>query len=108
MKPQRTIDFNKVQWADYWWQNQDGTKLRYKPEKNEYSVHNVAIEPNAPAWYHPDYPHETNLERAIRLDVLDKWHPVCTLVFGANKHLRYTGEQATKVWRQYNAHIYSK
>jgi len=106
MKPQRTIDFNKVQWADYWWQNQDGDRCRIKPDWC--SVHSIPIEPNAFARPHISYPNETNLERAIRLDVLDKWHPVCTLVFGANKHLRYTGEQATKVWRQYNAHIYGK
>ena len=106
MKPQRTIDFNKVQWADYWWQNQDGDRMRTKPFG--YSVHCIPFVPDNAAVHHPDYPGETNLQRARRLDIVDRWHPICILNISANRTLRYTGEQATKVWRQYNAHIYGK
>lgn len=106
MKTQRTIAFNKVQWADYYYQNQDGDKLRYEPKK--LTVHGISFEPDAFAVYHRDYPLETLLERAKRLDILDRWHPVCVLVFTANKSLRYTGKEATKVWKAYNSHIYGK
>jgi len=106
MKTQRTIDFNKVQWADYWWQNQDGAKSRTKPLG--ISVHSCLIEPDKPAMYYWKFPNETNLERATRLGIIDKWHPVCVLTVSANRTLVYKGEAATKIWKNYNAHIYGK
>lgn len=105
--PQRTIDLKKVQWCDYYWINGKGDTRRTKPQfdtVNDSPVSNVAIA-------YPllqESPHETMLERAKRLGILDVWKPVCRIHITANRCLTYTGEKATKFWQAYNAHIYKK
>lgn len=106
MIPQRAIDFNKVQWADYWYENQESLRLRVKP--HVLTVRGIAIGLLGKAAPHPDYPHETMEERARRLNLLDVWTPVLHLIFNANRNLTYKGEQATKLWKRYNAHTYGK
>jgi hypothetical protein len=106
MNPQRTIDFNKVQWADYWYENQEGLRLRTKP--TVLTVRGVSVLLLGKAASHPDYPSETMEERARRLGIVDRWIPVCHLIFSANRNLTYKGEQAVKVWKQYNSHVYAK
>lgn len=104
--PQRTIDFNKIQWAEYWYENQFGESARTRLMSP--SVHGVMLgEPNAYALPHPDYPHETVIERARRLGILDKWTAVCQFIITANRTLTFRGDDATKKWRAYNKHVYS-
>lgn len=103
MKPQRTINFDKVQWADYWYVNQCGETKRCKP--TEPTVHGIPVGNRMAPWHH-QYPFETMLERATRLGILDKWTPRCRLVISANRELTYTGLQAAKMWQRYNNYIY--
>lgn len=99
---QRTVDFNKVQWADFWYVQQEGITSRTQP-----TGHTVrGVSPDGWAAYHPDYPGETMLDRARRLGILDIWTPRCKLTINANKSLHYHGTAAVNIWKAYNAHIY--
>ena len=106
MNPQRTIDFNKIQWADYWYENQEGLRLRTKP--SGVTVRGISVLLLGRAAAHPDYPGETMEERARRLGIVDRWMPICHLIINANKNLTYGGREAIKIWKQYNAHVYGK
>ena len=104
MNPQRTVDFNKISWAEKWYVNQEGVKRRTLPRDE--TVHGLDVDWRVQAASHPDYPHETMLERARRLDIIDRWTAVCKLVVAANRHIYYFGEDAHRVFKAYNAHIY--
>jgi|JI10StandDraft_1071094.scaffolds.fasta_scaffold1075846_2 hypothetical protein len=107
MKPQRTIDFNKVQWADYFYVTRLGQRSRTKPTGPTVNGQRISITEYAYPFYN-NYPAETCYERAKRCDLIDVWKPVCILHVTANRCLTYTGVEAVKIWRQYNAHIYGK
>lgn len=104
MKPQRTVDFRKVSWAEKYYVNHEGVRRRIKPAQP--TVHGIDVDWSEQAASHPDFPHETMLERARRLDLLDIWTPVCKLVVAANRQLYYFGEDAHRIYKAYNAHIY--
>jgi len=102
---QRTVDFNKVQWADYFWINGKGDQRRKMPEGH--TVNGDDIVADAIAWpMRLAFPHETMLQRARRLEILDVWRPVCRLNISANRTLTYVGIKATAIWKAYNKHIY--
>jgi hypothetical protein len=103
-KTQRVINFSKVQWADYWYEQQDGITSRVMPRM--ITVRGIEVASMGVAASHHDYPHETMYERAARLGIVDIWTPVCSLIINANKSLHYRGEQATKIWNTYKAHTY--
>lgn len=57
---------------------------------------------------HHDYPHETCLERAKRLSLLDTWYPELTMQLSANHQLKFTGDKALKLWDLWQTKIYGK
>lgn len=104
---QITIDFKKVQWATYHWINGKGDERKTKPDY--FTANGTPIINGDKAYpYLPEYPSESTLERAKRLDILDVWKPVCQLHITANRTLTFTGNRATQIWKAYNAHIYGK
>lgn len=104
---QLTIDLNSVSHAQFFYVQQDGLKVKYKPKV--FSVHGMVFNPDEYAWpYSGEYPMELKIERAVRLEILDVWIPVCVYQFRNNHSKTFKGEAAKKRWAQYNAHIFKK
>jgi hypothetical protein len=107
MKTQLVIDLNSVSHAEFFYVQQDSITVRHKPKG--YSVHGIAFLPDEYAWpFDHKYALETKLERAVRLEVLDIWQPVCVYQFRNNHSKTFKGETAKKRWRQYNEHIFNR
>ena len=104
-KSQITVNLAKVQWCSFFYVNQFTETKRTKPKQP--TVYGVEIA-DEPAAYHPDYPHETLIERAKRLDIIDVWTPRCVLHISANRCLTYTGQKAINIHKTYREYIYGK
>ncbi len=101
------VDLKKVQWAKLVWENQWGYKLARDP-KGMPSVRGQVVYADKYAAIHPEYPCETELERATRLGILDTWIKVCYLKLQANSMLVYTGDKAQSVYDAFCAQVFSK
>lgn len=100
---QTTIDFSKVTSAHFYWRNQEyNIRLKHKPMQA--TVRAVPVG-NEPAAAHHDFPSETMIERAKRLDLLDKWVAVARFQMYSQK-LEFVGEDAKAKWNAYNAYYY--
>lgn len=99
-------DLNKVQWAIFKYQNQYGNELYKLPDTT--TVFGEAVDSEARALYHHDYPDENLLMRAIRLGLVDNWTPKLMLKFSANETLIYTGDKAKEIYKAWCAKIYGK
>ena len=51
---------------------------------------------------------EPMLEFAKKQGLVDQWEPVLVLQLQANHELRYTGEKAKALWREWNNRIFNK
>lgn len=114
------LDLSKVQHGSFWYVNQEGQVRRQLPiwsrktitkgtESGEaITVHNQLVIGWELAAPHPDYPGETLLERACRLDIIDIWKPVCTFQLTANHNVTYTGKKAIVMWKTWNERIFNK
>ncbi len=100
------VDLRKVQWAKLFWVNQTGQCRDKRP--NVRTVNGEAFDESAYALLHIQYPCETMLERALRLDLIDVWTPVLRMQLSANHTLEYTGKKALSLWKAWNARIFSK
>lgn len=60
------------------------------------------------AAYHNLYPGETMRERAMRLDLFDRWTPVVTFQFAANHSVQYTGTKAKDMWKAWNTRLFNR
>lgn len=107
MSAQLVIDYSKIVYAAYFHRNQTSTLTRrVKPRKP--TINGVALNMLATARpYFHDYPHETVLERARRLDAVDTWIPVCVLGTVRQK-FRFEGEEAIKQWKAYKSFKFGK
>ena len=61
-----------------------------------------------PAMPHELYPGETMLERARRLDLIDRWQPVVYVKQPCNHGLLYEGRCALEIWKAWNARVFGK
>src|ERR1700722_5869862 len=100
-----TLDLRKIIYVSLIYKNACGNIRTHKPK--EPSVHGIVFEPDEYAFYHTDYPLETNMERALRLGILDIWIPYAHIRAQGGVRLNYYGEDALKFWKRWNAHIYS-
>lgn len=100
----RIVNLNKAQWVKFYYQQQDGIITNRLPAKH--TIRGIVIEDDSYALPHHDYPCETALERAIRLDLLDIWEPVCIVQLVANQQLHYTEKKAHAIWAAWNRKIY--
>lgn len=106
MTTQLTLDLNKVVLCRYWYETQDGVTSRIKPSLP--SVRGLTFNSAAFAPTHYDYPLETLIERAIRLDILDEWVAKCLCKTVSGYTVKYTGKKATSIWEAYKAITFSK
>jgi pyridoxine 5'-phosphate synthase PdxJ len=102
------VNLKCVQWAVLKWRIVGEPDISRDNKPKTITVHGVEIEPGAYAHYHPDYPKETCLERAKRLDLIDEWYPELTMQLSANHQLTYTGDRALELWDLWKAKIYGK
>ena len=100
------VDLNKVAYAWLYWKNQRGDIRETKPSSA--TVHNTLLKPEF-AWplLH-EYPKETALERARRLDLLDSWTPHLRLRLSAADTLEFTGPKAISIWETWCAKQFGK
>ena len=106
MNSQVTIDLKKVQYATLHYVNQFGLSYPYLPKRP--SVNGMYISDKEMAAYHNLYPGETMLERARRLEILDRWKPVVTFQFAANHTVQFKGNKAKSMWKAWQSHIFGK
>ena len=99
------VDMAKCQWASLIWVSSEGYTRDTKP--TEPTAHGCDI-PDVPARPHPDYPHETMVERAKRLDIIDVWTPRLTFQLSANHQLIYTRDKALSLWAAWRERIFNK
>lgn len=99
------LDLNKVQHGTFMYINQYGDTLSCI---FGYPSVRGAIVKDEFAAYHPDYPGETMLERAKRLDLIDEWMPVVHFQLTANHRIVYTGKKATTMWKLWCAKIMNR
>lgn len=98
------IDLNKVSYANfYWWCNNGGM------------VHTVPVKPKFPTVHGQrveDAKHgalnKTMLEYAQEKKLLDVWIPTVALQLHAGKVVRYRGEKALSIWKEWNRRIFNK
>lgn len=106
MNAQITLDLNKVIYMGLFYENQEGMIKQFKPLV--VTVHGKPIPLYAYASYHHDYPEETIMERARRLDTIDVW-TVCLIVhMQGGVRFRFTSDRAKTLWKSWNAKIYNK
>lgn len=108
MDKQILVNFKAVRYATFYYVNQSHTYKRRTLPKYPTTNGSELIDPNGEAFPHTDYPNETNLQRASRLNLVDIWTPVCELEFAAHRKLKFIGEEAVKMWKSYRAYIYGK
>lgn len=106
MSAQRTVNFRAVQYMENYWTTRTGLARKLKPKQP--TVNGIGVSPILLAAWHYNYPGESELERANRLDILDTWTFNTKLVITANKSLHYKGESAKKIAKAYNGYIYGK
>jgi len=87
------INLNKVDYMRFYYTNQYGQMLNHAPT-GIYSVRLEQVSSNRPAHFHPQYPGETELDRAKRLGLLDFWTPVTCFKITCNETVIYTGQKA--------------
>ncbi len=97
-------DLNKAQWVKYYYQNQYGNIVYKVPCVT--TVFGEAVDEDAKALFHADYPNESQLARAYRLKLVDVWTPTLVIKFSANETLYYTGDKAKSLFKAWNAKIY--
>lgn len=97
------VDLNKVQWATFFYRNQHGQIRTNIPSNVTVRGESVTL---SLAYSHPDYPGETEIERARRLGITDVWTPVLRLKLQANECLEYTGSKAFSLREAWNAKIF--
>lgn len=101
------LDFHKIIWAKQYWRNQEGSRTVGQPSSptiyGEYIV-----EPDEYARpYDIAFPGETRLERARRLDLIDRWIPICEMRTYCRELIRWEGQQALDMYRAYCAFLMS-
>lgn len=77
---------------------------RSKPK--EPTANGQPFDPEARAFFHPDYPGETMGERGRRLGIIDEWIPELSLTYSSNHTLKFEGERALKIWDAWRAKIF--
>ena len=96
------VDLNKVQFASFYYKNQYNNVSRLKPKR--LTVHGVTIDKEAI--------HITEkismVEYAMKYRLLDVWTPTLRLQLSANHSLKYTGDKAISLNKEWNRRIFKK
>ncbi len=93
MNPQLVIDFSKVQFATFYYKTRVfGYVRRTRPRYPTFHGHEIQ---------------DMEVYKAmVERKVLDDWIPHLRLSLSANRTLKFTGEQAKKLWKEYRSTQY--
>jgi len=86
------IRFQSVQYAVKWWQNQLGLCVNNRPKSP--SMHGIHLTEQA------------LIDRACKLNYLDRWTFHCKFILTANKSLTFQGAKAKQMWKNWNEFIF--
>lgn len=100
------VDLSKCQWSRFGYINQYGQWRDFIPKDT--TIRGELIYPDKPALYHPQYPGETEYQRAARLGLIDVWTPKITFKLTANEYLVFTGDKALSMKDAWGARIFKK
>lgn len=100
------VDLSKVQYANFYYTNQYGVRRVVRPTTA--TVRGEYINDKGFALFHPDYPKETCIDRAVRLGIVDRWIPTCLLKLQANCCLIYTGDKAISIYKAFCERQFNK
>lgn len=101
------IAFDKIIKANLIWVNQyNNIAFAFKPTK--LSVNGCFIEPNEVAGYIHEFPHETLIERARRLDLIDRFEAKFKATLYDGNTYECLGAKALEMWNAYRSFIFSK
>lgn len=109
---QHTIDVTTILRAHFYYRNSENNCHRETLPEHP-TIHGTEMPDmdKEPAPFNHDYPGETLLEKARRLDLLDTWTPVL-LCRRKTKHsyetVTFEGELAEKMWSGYRAWRFGK
>lgn len=98
------LDLNKVQYGQHYYINQYGDCYSAHTSDKYPSVRGEIVKDGFAA-YHPDYPGETMVERARRLELIDVWKSVTVFQLTANHNVTFTGKKAAQMWKMWCAKI---
>jgi hypothetical protein len=101
------LDLSKVAYANFYYRNQHSSIFTRTLPKRP-TANGSPFNPDDYAYYHSDYPQETLLERAKRLEILDRWTPVCKLQLSNGHTLEYTGDKAKAIWSEWRKRIFKQ
>jgi len=101
------VDLRKIAYANFYYRNQHSNAFTRTLPKRP-SANGSQFNANDYAASHPSFPPETLLERAKRLDILDKWLPVCKLQLSNGHTLEYTGDKAKSIWKKWTEMQFNK
>lgn len=102
-----TIDIRKALWATFGYINQEGTIRTEAIETPTVNGREIELTAYAYPLLH-DYPHETQLERALRLGILDRWQSIVIFHFHNHSRIERRGAGALALFQAYNAYIFNK
>lgn len=97
---------SKASYVRLYYVNQNGIERSTKPNRPTVNGRDIAV--NELAAWHPLHKHETMLERAVRLKLLDTWTARLEVCFNFNNKLVFKGEKAIKLWKTFVANVKSK
>lgn len=100
------LDINVIAYGNCYWRNQHSQHNRLKPTRP--TAYLSEFNPSDYAAYHHDYPKETLIERARRLDILDKWLFVAKFQLNNSHTIEFTGDKARDMWAMWKAKLYNK
>lgn len=100
------VNLRRATHVSCWWDNGKGCQCKEKPPTR--TANGEALYPDRWAKFHWDYPHESEVERAIRLDIIDHWYFVCRVILSNNRELYYRGEEAQKIWKTWQGVVFNK
>jgi len=108
MKTNFILDFQKVIWARLYWRSQEGIILTQCPEAP--TVYGRTIDcPNDFAYpLNHDFPSETRLERARRLDIFDTWTIFCEMHSYCLETFKWEGKRAIDMYQAYCRFVMSR
>lgn len=102
-----TIDIKKARYASFGFVNQEGNISSHQHKMP--TVNGSTFMENDYAYpLDHNYPNETRIERARRLDILDRWTPIVIFIFTKYDRVEFRGERAKSLWQAYNAFMFSK
>lgn len=102
----RVCDLNKAQWVEFYYRNQHG---QVSPTALSHSVFGQPYKPEDSAMtFSTAVPVKSLEQLAVEKGIKDIWTPEIKVIFASNHAIRYTGDKAVSINREWNRRIFKK